>query len=80
MDKRRAGSAPAIAGVLLLGSASAVDATTAPAQDDSSANEDDSSKVGLLGLVGLAGLAGLAGLKRRDNDNRYNNQSTSSNR
>jgi MYXO-CTERM domain-containing protein len=56
---------PAVAGMLLVGSASTVDASSAPAQEET-VTEDDSSKVGLLGLIGLAGLAGLAGLKRRD--------------
>ena len=58
---------PAMAGMVLIGSASVADAAGAPAQEEAS-SDDDSSKLGLLGLVGLAGLAGLAGLKRRDND------------
>ena len=59
---------PAIAGLLLVGSASTVDAATAPTQEETTTDDDDGSKAGLWGLLGLAGLAGLAGLKRRDND------------
>jgi MYXO-CTERM domain-containing protein len=67
MKKMLAG--PAVAGVLLLGTATIAEATTAPTQEDTAA-EEDSDKTGLFGLIGLLGLAGLAGLKRRDNDNR----------
>lgn len=73
-------AAPAIAGVLLLGTATIADATSAPEQEDTSAAEDDSDKTGLFGLVGLLGLAGLAGLKRRDTDNRYDNRGSSTTR
>lgn len=73
MKKLLAG--PAIAGVLLLGTATGADAQVTPAQEET-ANEDDNSKVGLFGLIGLAGLAGLAGLKRNDRDNRYDNRSS----
>jgi len=63
---------PLVAGVLLLGTATVVeaqDAQTTPVDDattsaDNSDDDDGSSKVGLLGLLGLAGLAGL--LKRND--------------
>ena len=71
---------PAVAGLLLVGSASTVDATTAPAQEETTTDDDDSSKLGLLGLLGLAGLAGLAGLKRRDNNNRSGYDSGASSR
>ena len=60
---------PLVAGVLLLGTATVVeaqDAQTTPLDDattsaDNSDDDDGSSKVGLLGLAGLAGL-----LKRND--------------
>ena len=73
MKKMLAG--PVVAGALLFGTATVVEAQEAPAQAESN-NEDDSSKVGLLGLLGLAGLAGLAGLKRRDTDHRYDNRTS----
>jgi MYXO-CTERM domain-containing protein len=63
---------PALAGTLMLGTASVADAQQ-PAQDES-ANEDDNGNVGLFGLIGLAGLAGLAGLKRHDRHGRYDNR------
>ncbi len=59
---------PAMAGLLLVGTASVADAA-APAQTEE-AGEDNNSNAGLFGLLGLAGLAGLAGLKRRDTDRR----------
>jgi len=42
---------------------------TTLAEDDGTANDQDSDKTGLWGLVGLLGLLGLAGLKRRNNTN-----------
>lgn len=57
---------PALAGLMLVGTASVADAA-APAQEET-ASDDDGSNAGLWGLLGLAGLAGLAGLKRRDNN------------
>ena len=57
---------PAIAGLMLVGTAAVADAT-APMQEETS-TDDDSDKTGLWGLLGLAGLAGLAGLKRRDHN------------
>ena len=81
MKKMLAG--PAVAGVLLLGTATAVGAQnpeTTPVDDATATTDDDdddgSSKVGLLGLLGLAGLAGLAGLRRHDHDNRTQYQQT----
>jgi len=65
---------PAIAGLMLVGTASVTDAA-APAQEETS--DDDGSNAGLFGLIGLAGLAGLAGLKRRDNNtSSYSERST----
>lgn len=59
-----------MAGLLTLGTATVVEATTPSvpdaAQSDSNNDDDNSSKVGLFGLVGLLGLAGLAGLRRRE--------------
>ncbi len=75
MKKMLAG--PAIAGVLLLGTATIAEATTAPRQEEDTAAEEDSDKTGLFGLIGLLGLAGLAGLKRRDNDQSYGRSSGS---
>ena len=80
MKKMLAG--PMIAGLCLLGTAPVVDALeaqTAPPVDasvidDDGADDDASSKIGLLGLVGLLGLAGLAGVKRRDPVVRYDNR------
>jgi LPXTG-motif cell wall-anchored protein len=71
-------AAPALAGALLLGTATIADAQHAPAQEDTADdNDDDNGNLGLIGLVGLLGLAGLAGLKRRDrNDNRYDTRYT----
>ena len=60
---------PAIAGLVLIGSASTASATTAPSEAPTQVEtdaDDDGSNAGLWGLLGLAGLAGLAGLKRRD--------------
>ena len=82
MKKMLAG--PMIVGLCLLGTATVVDALeaqTAPPVDasvidDDGADDDASSKIGLLGLVGLLGLAGLAGVKRRDPVVRYDNRST----
>jgi len=54
---------------MVFGTATAVEATTPPADPvttDSGSDDEDSDKTGLWGLLGLAGLAGLAGLKRRD--------------
>lgn len=65
---------PALAGLLTLGTAAAVEAappTTAPAQTTTS-TDHGSDKTGLWGLLGLAGLAGLAGLKRRNDEPRHN--------
>ena len=42
---------------------------TTLAEDDGTANDQDSDKPGLWGLVGLRGLLGLAGLKRRNDTN-----------
>ena len=67
-------AAPAVAGVLLLGTASVADAQDAPAQEDAAA-EEDSDKTGLFGLIGLLGLAGLAGLKRNNRDAGYDQRS-----
>jgi hypothetical protein len=57
-------AAPALAGALLLGTATIADAQQAPAQEDTADDDDDDNgNIGLLGLVGL---------KRRDrDDNRY---------
>ncbi len=82
MKKMLAG--PVVAGVLLLGTATVVDAQdaqTTPGDDattstDNNDDDDGSSKVGLLGLLGLLGLAGLAGVKRHDHDNRTQYQQT----
>ena len=63
-------AAPAVAGVLLLGTASVADAQEAPAQEERAAKAD-SDKTGLFGLIGLLGLAGLAGLKRNNRDAGY---------
>jgi len=70
-------AAPALAGALLLGTATIADAQ-APAQEDTADdNDDDNGNLGLIGLVGLLGLAGLAGLKRRDHyDNRSDTRYT----
>jgi len=73
-------AAPAIAGVLLLGTATMAEATTAPDQEETATEEDDSDKTGLFGLIGLLGLAGLAGLKRRDTDSRYDDRGSSTTR
>lgn len=74
---------PMVAGVVLLGTATMVeaqDAQTTPPVDEATSeddgDDDGSSKVGLFGLLGLAGLAGLAGLKRRDPDTRYVDRTT----
>ena len=80
MKKMLAG--PMVAGAVLLGTATVVDAreaqTTPPVDAATSDADDDDgdSNAGLLGLLGLAGLAGLAGLKRRDPVVRYDNQPT----
>jgi MYXO-CTERM domain-containing protein len=77
-------AAPVLAGVLTIGAAGVTEATTAPnpapAQTDTSSNNDDSSKAGLWGLLGLLGLAGLAGLKRRNEPVRYDTTTPSSTR
>ena len=39
------------------------------AEDNGTANDQDSDKAGLWGLVGPLGLLGLAGLKRRNDTN-----------
>jgi MYXO-CTERM domain-containing protein len=65
---------PALAGILALGTAAAVEAappSTASAQTTTSTDEG-SDKTGLWGLLGLGGLAGLAGLKRRNDQPRQN--------
>ncbi len=49
-------AAPAVAGVLLLGTASVADAQEAPAQEERAAKED-SDKTGLFGLIGLTVLS-----------------------
>jgi len=74
---------PMVAGAVLLGTATMVDAenaqTTPPADEVTTSDADDedgSNRVGLLGLLGLAGLAGLAGLKRREPDTRYVDRAT----
>ncbi len=75
---------PMVAGVVLLSTATMVDAgkaqTTPPADEATISDDDDGddgdSKVGLWGLLGLAGLAGLAGLKRREPDTRYVDRTT----
>ena len=54
MKKMLAG--PAVAGVLLLGTATIAEATTAPTQEDTAA-EEDSDKTGLFGLIGLTVLS-----------------------
>jgi LPXTG-motif cell wall-anchored protein len=70
-------AAPALAGALLLGTATIADAQQAPAQEDTADDDDDNGNLGLIGLVGLLGLAGLAGLKRRErNDNSYDTRYT----
>jgi MYXO-CTERM domain-containing protein len=66
-------AAPALAGILTLGTAAAVEAapaSTSPAQTTTS-TDHGSDKTGLWGLLGLAGLAGLAGLKRRNDHPRH---------
>ena len=42
---------------------------TTGAEDNGTANDQDSDKTGLWGLVGLLGVLGLAGLKRRNDTN-----------
>lgn len=67
---------PMVAGALLLGTATMVDAQeaqTTPVDEATSSDDGGDSKAGLWGLLGLAGLAGLAGLKRRDPVVRYDN-------
>ena len=71
---------PALAGILTVGTAAAVEAappSTAPAQTSTSSDQG-SDKTGLWGLLGLAGLAGLAGLKRRDDQPRQNERDLTS--
>jgi MYXO-CTERM domain-containing protein len=72
-------AAPAVAGALLIGTATIADAQQSPAQEETTGDDDDDNgNIGLIGLVGLLGLAGLAGLKRRDRyaDNRYDTRYT----
>lgn len=73
-------AAPALAGLVLVGSASMAEAApldAVPSQTETT-DDGDGGNAGLWGLLGLAGLAGLAGLKRRDRDVRSDHASASS--
>lgn len=62
IDMKKWIAGPALAGLMVFGTATAVEATTPPADPvttDSGSDDEDSDKTGLWGLLGLAGLAGL---------------------